>query len=1121
MITKVDIQQIKKQLEICNLKQLFFEELGWNRLKEPSFSLPFKGQDYIFEPLAEKSGFKIYTCTPTDGLLPDDKQLKQLDRLLESYAHERISIFLDGTNTNQVWLWVKREAGKPAAPRINKLSKGQSADLLAHKLSKIAFGIDEEEDIDVIVTYGRVKSGFDVDKVTTKFYDRFKKEHTFFLGHIKGINDEVADDKDRDWYASLMLNRLMFLYFIQKKGFLDNTSTRELKGDLNYLKNHLTMTQELNGEDFFYTFYRYFLLCLFHDGLSKRERTPEIEEIIGNVPYLNGGLFDVHMLEQRYKNIQIDDEAFAHLFDFFDDFDWYLDDRPTRKGNEINPDVLGYIFEKYINQKQMGAYYTKEDITEYISKNTIIPFLFEKAANQCSITFEPNGPVWSLLQNNPDEYIYVVVAKGVDEPLPEEVEVGVGDVAQRTLWNKLAPEEYALPTEIWREVIARRQRYEEVRTKIISGEITSINDLITYNLDICKFARDVIAYSEGPDLLLAFYQAIENVKVLDPTCGSGAFLFAALNILKPLYEACLTRMGNMVKERDLLDSGLPASKRMVSNRIEAFRKILERVGTHHSQEYFILKSIIINNLYGVDIMEEAVEICKLRLFLKLIAYVTKPNELEPLPDIDFNILAGNTLIGFNDLDEVRRVVRHNLIANVTLSDALTNIEEQAKEIERSERNFRLLQTEYKLNLEGQTLSEHKQSLREKLNNLRKEINGYIATEYDIRFRNVDKEQSCEYKEWIKKHRPFHWWIEFYGIMQGGGFDVIIGNPPYVEYSKIRKEYTLKGYKTIDCGNIYAFVCERTYTIKSKAGRIGLIIPLSVVSTERMKVLQSIVSQNENDAWMSSFDVYPSKLFEGAKQRLTILLTSPNSDKHALFSSKYHRWKNAERDYLFKNLSYWNTFHDHKLCVIPKLGKQLEESILNKINRFKPAYFMKRTTGTPFYVHRIPYNYVKAVNFVPYFWNEVDGEKKSEDYKPYYLFEQSDTLIMVAVLNSNLFFWWWYTLFEGYHCGKHEIEAFPVNIGKMTAYSKETLILLSNKLMEDLRANSSSKEAYYKTTGKVVYEELSPRKSKHIIDKIDRVLATHYGFTGEELDFIINYDIKYRMGLGDKSSEEEE
>ena len=142
---------------------------------------------------------------------------------------------------------------------------------------------------------------------------------------------------------------------------------------------------------------------------------------------------------------------------------------------------------------------------------------------------------------------------GADRPLPPEIADGL-DTARPNLlerrkpWNKPAPAEYALPTEIWREVVARRKRYEEVRAKLAAGEVRSINDLITYNLDIRQFAQDVIENCEGPELLVAFWKAIEAVTVLDPTCGSGAFLFAALNILDPLYEACLERMRFFLEE---------------------------------------------------------------------------------------------------------------------------------------------------------------------------------------------------------------------------------------------------------------------------------------------------------------------------------------------------------------------------------------------------------------------------------------------------------------------------------------------------------------------------------------------------------------------------------------------
>ena len=139
--------------------------------------------------------------------------------------------------------------------------------------------------------------------------------------------------------------------------------------------------QTEQGKDKFYSFYRYFLLRLFHEGLGRERSSRRLEKLIGKIPYLNGGIFDVHELERPSATEKILDprQGLRALFDFFDQYQWHLDERPLRADNEINPDVLGYIFEKYINQKQMGAYYTKEDITEYIGKNTVIPFLFDAA----------------------------------------------------------------------------------------------------------------------------------------------------------------------------------------------------------------------------------------------------------------------------------------------------------------------------------------------------------------------------------------------------------------------------------------------------------------------------------------------------------------------------------------------------------------------------------------------------------------------------------------------------------------------------------------------------------------------------------------------------------------------
>jgi len=954
----------------------------------------------------------------------------------------------------------------------------------------------------------RTRRAFDLEKVTRKFYDRFQKEHRAFLELIEGIDDL----NDRSWYASLMLNRLMFIYFIQKKGLLDVQAPGKLDGDVHYLSHKLQQMRQQYGQDRFYTFYRYFLRRLFHEGLSQRVRTAELEALLGRVPYLNGGLFDQHQLERKYPDIQIPDEAFARLFAFLDEFEWHLDTRQRRNDREINPDVLGYIFEKYINQKQMGAYYTKEDITEYISKNTIIPFLFDTAERACQVAFVPDGPVWSLLRDTPDRYIYDAVKKGCDLPLPAEIACGVQDVSQRGEWNKAAPEPYALSTEIWREVVARRTRYAEVKARLVAGEVKSINDLITYNLDICRFAEDVIGACEGVDLLRAFYESIEQVTVLDPTCGSGAFLFAALTILQPLYSACLDRMQDMVEERDQLDAALPADRRPLCPSITHFREILARVAQHPNREYFILKSIIINNLFGVDIMEEATEICKLRLFLKLVAQIESDEQIEPLPDIDFNIRAGNTLVGFASYEEARQVITSQL----DFDDAMGRIEQRVKDVERGFASFRALQT--RLQIDTNEMAVMKQQLREQLARLNHDLNVYLASQYGVDRHNIKDEAAYQqrFAQWQHSHQPFHWFAEFYGIMERGGFDVIIGNPPYIEYSKVRHEYVIKGYATEACGNLYASVVERSMALAKYYGRIGMIIPHSAFCTDRMFPFMQMYTHHCGKAWLSTYCIRPAKLFFGVDQRLAIALSQREETSCILYSTHYHRWHEEARSHLFTTLKYENVSHVWFPHSIPKIHTSVERSIWEKLSSFKPLREDLVGGTIPIYFHNAPRYWIRAMNFVPYFFNEKQGEQISSHVKSLMLRDSVDADVVIAVLNSSLFYWWFIVLSNCRDLILREIEAFPLGLSMMSTAHKRILGELCYYLMNDYRKYAVRKETKYKTTGKVVYDEFYPRHSKSIIDEIDRVLALHYGFTDEELDTIINYDIAYRIG-----AEEEE
>nr|MDQ3010332.1 SAM-dependent methyltransferase [Acidobacteriota bacterium] len=367
----IDQTCIKRLITDFKLKDLFIEELGWNH---PPRSLPLSLSTgtgmYTLSLLAEKSGFQVFACTLVpDEPLPDANTRLKLERQLTPLAAEHLLVFL--TPHKQFWQWARREPNAPIKLFKETYDKGSSGERLAHKLALLAFSLNEEErGISVTEVARRTKQAFYAEKVTKSFYAKFKTEHEAFLKQIKGIDDE----ENRNWYASLMLNRLMFVYFIQRKGFLD--------GDNNYLKTKLTAVKAELGADKFHSFYRSFLLRLFHEGLGAQPHSQQLVKLIGHVPYLNGGLFEVHKLEEGSAgaNIEIPDKAFKRIFDFFDEYDWHLDNRPLGNEREINPDVLGYIFEQYINNKQMGAYYTKEDITEYIGKNTIIPFVFDQAA---------------------------------------------------------------------------------------------------------------------------------------------------------------------------------------------------------------------------------------------------------------------------------------------------------------------------------------------------------------------------------------------------------------------------------------------------------------------------------------------------------------------------------------------------------------------------------------------------------------------------------------------------------------------------------------------------------------------------------------------------------------------
>lgn len=556
--------------------------------------------------------------------------------------------------------------------------------------------------------------------------------------------------------------------------------------------------------------------------------------------------------------------------------------------------------------------------------------------------------------------------------------------------------------------------------------------------------REKIETTDSLSFLHALYfKTLKDLKILDPTVGSGAFLFAALKLLLPLYAETLDRLRTAASELDF-PSLSPDRKKLVSD----VQNELAAVAHHKSEAYFILKTIILNNLYGVDIVEEAVEICKLRLFLKLVATIDERDALEPLPDI-------------KAFAENLQSFRANQLLAQTASAEPTN------------------------------LANDKESLLKQEKTLIARANRYV-----------------------KIRNAFHWLIEFNAILESGGFDVVIGNPPYLEFKEV--DYNLEGFTCSETKAVHAVCMERALELIQPKGCMSMIVPLSLVSTQRMKIVQELL-ENKRNAWYSNFSWRPAKLFDTVNRALTIFVVTP-SNKPATYSTNYQKWTSDEREGLMKRVSYVQTPRKRDAFWIPKLGSELELSILNKCLAVptKLGFFASNNTSYKVFYRTDGGLYWKVfTNFPPKFYvNKKAGSSSRETTLS--LKKKEFVIPAIGALSSNVF-WWWYTITSNMrHLNPYDIHNFPF---PESVLSDKKLIKLGREYLDDIEKNSEMLVREQKQTGRTETQSFKIQKSKPIIDDIDRVLAAHYGFTEEELDFIINYDIKYRMGKSAAAEEE--
>ena len=495
-------------------------------------------------------------------------------------------------------------------------------------------------------------------------------------------------------------------------------------------------------------------------------------------------------------------------------------------------------------------------------------------------------------------------------------------------------------------------------------------------------------------------------------------------------------------------------------------------------------------------MEEAIEICKLRLFLKMVAQIEDVRQIEPLPDIDFNIQAGNTLVGYTTYDEVEKAVTEN---RIDFDNTMQRIEEKAEDVDQLVALFRQQQTE----LGGAVTPDDKRMLQDKLKTLEDELNQFLADQYE-----VDPKKKTAYQKWLSAHKPFHWFSEFYGILKEGGFDVIIGNPPYLELNQVDYAPTtnLTSYQT---GAIHAMCMDVSLELLNRQGCISMIVPLALVSTQRMQIIQSLLEKKHN-VWYANYSWRPGKLFDTVNRALTIFVATPSTQGQT-FSTNCQKWTSDNRDLLMYGVDYVEVPRHRTAFWAPKLGREIENTLLEKFLKIKTVLklFMAKSKHQVYHRTTGGLYWKVFTDFPPAF--RVNGKLGHSTRETSFGLVTSDILSpVIAALSSDLF-WWWYTITTNCRdLNPYDIQNFPI---PQSALYDSQLVRLGEMYLEDLQHNSTMLVRNQKQTGRTETQSFKIQKSKPIIDEIDQVLAQHYGFTDEELDFIINYDIKYRMGLG--------
>ena len=639
----------------------------------------------------------------------------------------------------------------------------------------------------------------------------------------------------------------------------------------------------------------------------------------------------------------------------------------------------------------------------------------------------------------------------IDENDPNDAEVGVdpemlGKIFENLLEDNKDKGAFYTPKEIVRYMCQESLiAYLDTNTSIACEKIRKF---------VLSPEEGVLYIPENKKAKLL--SALEEVKICDPAIGSGAFPMGLLN--------------------ELLHC----------------REVLSGENIHRAE---IKKSIIQNNIYGVDIEKGAVDIARLRFWLSIVVDEDTPS---PLPNLDYKIMQGNSLI--------------ESFQGVDLSE-LTYKRESKKDrgevmLFDDEKN-RLQKTVSQLLFSYYSCSEHERKLR-----LRKQISDAINQQLEAQFVNssiliklkdIDLAGNSQFFLWHT------WFSDVFNREDGkSGFDIVIANPPYgakmstVEKDIYKKLYTTaKTIKGVQKGSSdsYTLFIELGYNSLKKDGIMTMIVPISLTSSDALSGIHRLFLNNCDNIYVSSYAVRPQPVFANAVVNTSIFsLRKTMKACTRIHSTKmYRKGNNFNLQTLIDNLEFVEVKDFMLYGRIPKIGNNIERSILQKLFKYSKLGSYIQPTGAPIVYRFAGGRYFKVVT------NYSNGSSAERII----YFNNKIANSIGCILSSSLSFWFYQIYSDNLNWKNYEISEFrlpPLTDDNITRLNK-----LYNQYLNDIEENAnirmSSGTSSYNVSS---FKEYKIGKSKSIIDCIDDYIGPLYGLTKEEITFIKNYEIEFRM-----------